>query len=107
MCGKRICLSRFMLLPPPPQKRRSNRQVKRKKYTEDLDIKITDDEDDEELDVTGPIKTEHLPAPEPPAPEPIPEGETLPSMQFFVVRRCRASLPKLASPGRPNQSKQP
>uniref|UniRef100_A0A670ZHB9 Uncharacterized protein n=1 Tax=Pseudonaja textilis TaxID=8673 RepID=A0A670ZHB9_PSETE len=66
------------------QKRRSNRQVKRKKYTEDLDIKITDDEDDEELDVTGPIKTEHPPAPEPPAPDPIPEGETLPSMQFFV-----------------------
>ncbi|XP_015275945.1 PREDICTED: chromodomain-helicase-DNA-binding protein 8 [Gekko japonicus] len=66
------------------QKRRSNRQVKRKKYTEDLDIKITDDEDDEELDVTGPIKTEQPPAPEPPAPEPIPEGETMPSMQFFV-----------------------
>ncbi|KAM6450952.1 chromodomain-helicase-DNA-binding protein 8 isoform 1-T3 [Liasis olivaceus] len=66
------------------QKRRSNRQVKRKKYTEDLDIKITDDEEDEELDVTGPIKTEQPPAPEPPAPEPIPEGETLPSMQFFV-----------------------
>ncbi|XP_042329104.1 chromodomain-helicase-DNA-binding protein 8 isoform X4 [Sceloporus undulatus] len=66
------------------QKRRSNRQVKRKKYTEDLDIKITDDEEDEELDVTGPVKTEQPPAPEPPAPEPIPEGETLPSMQFFV-----------------------
>ncbi|XP_029139800.1 chromodomain-helicase-DNA-binding protein 8 [Protobothrops mucrosquamatus] len=66
------------------QKRRSNRQVKRKKYTEDLDIKITDDEEDEELDVMGPIKTEQPPAPEPPAPEPIPEGETLPSMQFFV-----------------------
>ncbi|XP_062993880.1 chromodomain-helicase-DNA-binding protein 8 isoform X6 [Elgaria multicarinata webbii] len=66
------------------QKRRSNRQVKRKKYTEDLDIKITDDEEDEELDVTGPIKAEQPPAPEPPAPEPIPEGETLPSMQFFV-----------------------
>uniref|UniRef100_A0A670ZIH1 Uncharacterized protein n=1 Tax=Pseudonaja textilis TaxID=8673 RepID=A0A670ZIH1_PSETE len=65
------------------QKRRSNRQVKRKKYTEDLDIKITDDED-EELDVTGPIKTEQPPAPEPLAPEPTPEGETLPSMQFFV-----------------------
>uniref|UniRef100_A0A4W4GPK3 DNA helicase n=1 Tax=Electrophorus electricus TaxID=8005 RepID=A0A4W4GPK3_ELEEL len=28
------------------QMRRSNRQVKRKKYTEDLDIKITDDEED-------------------------------------------------------------
>ncbi|XP_064201992.1 chromodomain-helicase-DNA-binding protein 8 isoform X2 [Anguilla rostrata] len=37
------------------QKRRSNRQVKRKKYTEDLDIKITDDEDEqeEEVDVTS------------------------------------------------------
>ena len=82
--------------PPPPQnphplaslplqKRRSNRQVKRKKYTEDLDIKITDDEEDEELDVTGPVRSEQPPAPQPPAPEPEPEGETLPSMQFFVV----------------------
>uniref|UniRef100_A0A8C1N863 Chromodomain helicase DNA binding protein 8 n=1 Tax=Cyprinus carpio TaxID=7962 RepID=A0A8C1N863_CYPCA len=37
-----------------PPKRRSNRQVKRKKYTEDLDIKITDDEDemDADIDVT-------------------------------------------------------
>ncbi|XP_068524883.1 LOW QUALITY PROTEIN: chromodomain-helicase-DNA-binding protein 8, partial [Anas acuta] len=66
------------------QKRRSNRQVKRKKYTEDLDIKITDDEEDEELDVTGPPRPEQPPAPQPPAPEPEPEGETLPSMQFFV-----------------------
>ncbi|XP_041659897.1 chromodomain-helicase-DNA-binding protein 8 isoform X2 [Cheilinus undulatus] len=33
--------------------RRSNRVVKRKKYTEDLDIKITDDEDEQEdIDVT-------------------------------------------------------
>lgn len=64
-----------------PQKRRSNRQVKRKKYTEDLDIKITDDEEEEEVDVTGPIKTEPI------LPEPVqePDGETLPSMQFFVV----------------------
>uniref|UniRef100_A0A8C4LU13 Chromodomain helicase DNA binding protein 8 n=1 Tax=Equus asinus asinus TaxID=83772 RepID=A0A8C4LU13_EQUAS len=62
------------------QKRRSNRQVKRKKYTEDLDIKITDDEEEEEVDVTGPIKTEPI------LPEPVqePDGETLPSMQFFV-----------------------
>ncbi|XP_010001731.1 PREDICTED: chromodomain-helicase-DNA-binding protein 8-like [Chaetura pelagica] len=66
------------------QKRRSNRQVKRKKYTEDLDIKITDDEEDEELDVTGPIRPEQPPIPQPPIPEPEPEGETLPSMQFFV-----------------------
>uniref|UniRef100_A0A8C0HAR8 Chromodomain helicase DNA binding protein 8 n=1 Tax=Chelonoidis abingdonii TaxID=106734 RepID=A0A8C0HAR8_CHEAB len=64
------------------QKRRSNRQVKRKKYTEDLDIKITDDEEDEELDVTGPVRLEQPPVPQLPAPEP--EGETLPSMQFFV-----------------------
>ncbi|XP_010726410.3 36.4 kDa proline-rich protein-like, partial [Meleagris gallopavo] len=71
-------------LPSLPQKRRSNRQVKRKKYTEDLDIKITDDEEDEELDVTGPVRSEQPPAPQPPAPEPEPEGETLPSMQFFV-----------------------
>uniref|UniRef100_A0A8C8EVK4 DNA helicase n=1 Tax=Oncorhynchus tshawytscha TaxID=74940 RepID=A0A8C8EVK4_ONCTS len=34
-------------------KRRSNRQVKRKKYTEDLDIKITDDEDEPEEDLMG------------------------------------------------------
>uniref|UniRef100_A0A8C1AJ22 Chromodomain helicase DNA binding protein 8 n=1 Tax=Cyprinus carpio carpio TaxID=630221 RepID=A0A8C1AJ22_CYPCA len=33
------------------KKRRSNRQVKRKKYTEDLDIKITDDEDEMDADV--------------------------------------------------------
>ncbi|XP_009693029.1 PREDICTED: chromodomain-helicase-DNA-binding protein 8, partial [Cariama cristata] len=66
------------------QKRRSNRQVKRKKYTEDLDIKITDDEEDEELDVTGPVRPEQPPVPQPPVLEPEPEGETLPSMQFFV-----------------------
>ncbi|XP_011484855.1 chromodomain-helicase-DNA-binding protein 8 isoform X1 [Oryzias latipes] len=44
------------LSPPSPvaldddmiMKRRSNRVVKRKKYTEDLDIKITDDEDEQE-----------------------------------------------------------
>uniref|UniRef100_A0A8C4YKM8 Chromodomain helicase DNA binding protein 8 n=1 Tax=Gopherus evgoodei TaxID=1825980 RepID=A0A8C4YKM8_9SAUR len=41
-----VSLTRALLLHP--QKRRSNRQVKRKKYTEDLDIKITDDEEDEE-----------------------------------------------------------
>ncbi|KAM4808492.1 chromodomain-helicase-DNA-binding protein 8 [Rhinophrynus dorsalis] len=63
------------------QKRRSNRQVKRKKYTEDLDIKITDDEDDEEVDVTGPVKAEPVLLPEPVA---VPDSEMLPSMQFFV-----------------------
>ncbi|KAM9329392.1 chromodomain-helicase-DNA-binding protein 8 [Gastrophryne carolinensis] len=63
------------------QKRRSNRQVKRKKYTEDLDIKITDDEDDEEVDVTGPIKSEPVFLPEP---IPIPDSEMAPSLQFFV-----------------------
>ena len=40
-----------------------------------------DDEEEEEVDVTGPIKTEPI------LPEPVqePDGETLPSMQFFVV----------------------
>ncbi|XP_029435998.1 chromodomain-helicase-DNA-binding protein 8 isoform X2 [Rhinatrema bivittatum] len=61
------------------QKRRSNRQVKRKKYTEDLDIRITDDEEEEEVDVTGPVRPEPLLLPEVP-----PESEVLPSMQFFV-----------------------
>ncbi|XP_066460027.1 chromodomain-helicase-DNA-binding protein 8 isoform X2 [Eleutherodactylus coqui] len=63
------------------QKRRSNRQVKRKKYTEDLDIKITDDEDDEEVDVTGPVKSEPVLLPEP---IPLLDSEAVPSMQFFV-----------------------
>lgn len=63
------------------QKRRSNRQVKRKKYTEDLDIKITDDEDDEEVDVTGPVKSEPVFLPEP---IPLLDNESVPSMQFFV-----------------------
>uniref|UniRef100_A0A7N8WU68 Chromodomain helicase DNA binding protein 8 n=1 Tax=Mastacembelus armatus TaxID=205130 RepID=A0A7N8WU68_9TELE len=58
-------------------KRRSNRVVKRKKYTEDLDIKITDDEDEQEdVDVTttaAALKQEmEL------------DGDGLPSMQFFV-----------------------
>uniref|UniRef100_A0A7N8WWE1 Chromodomain helicase DNA binding protein 8 n=1 Tax=Mastacembelus armatus TaxID=205130 RepID=A0A7N8WWE1_9TELE len=55
-------------------KRRSNRVVKRKKYTEDLDIKITDDEDEQEdVDVTTTLKQEmEL------------DGDGLPSMQFFV-----------------------
>ncbi|XP_026229672.1 chromodomain-helicase-DNA-binding protein 8 isoform X3 [Anabas testudineus] len=68
--------------------RRSNRVVKRKKYTEDLDIKITDDEDEQEdVDVTttaaavasisggtaAQLKQElEL------------DGDGLPSMQFFV-----------------------
>ncbi|XP_043913895.1 chromodomain-helicase-DNA-binding protein 8 [Protopterus annectens] len=61
------------------QKRRSNRQVIRKKYTEDLDIKITDDEDDD-VDVIGPVKVEH------PVIEHVQEvdAETAPSMQFFM-----------------------
>nr|XP_055057519.1 chromodomain-helicase-DNA-binding protein 8 isoform X1 [Misgurnus anguillicaudatus] len=68
------------------QKRRSNRQVKRKKYTEDLDIKITDDEDemDADVDVTTPaVSTLHV---QPMAGELQQEldGEGLPSMQFFV-----------------------
>ncbi|KAL0966321.1 hypothetical protein UPYG_G00293860 [Umbra pygmaea] len=74
-------------------KRRSNRQVKRKKYTEDLDIKITDDEDepDEDVDVTttsaiasvpggaaGQLRGEQLKQ------ELALDGDGLPSMQFFV-----------------------
>ncbi|KAF7706065.1 chromodomain-helicase-DNA-binding protein 8 isoform X1 [Silurus meridionalis] len=69
------------------QMRRSNRQVKRKKYTEDLDIKITDDEDEpgEDVDVTTPITiltTGHSQSMGPPFQEL--EGDGLPSMQFFV-----------------------
>ncbi|XP_023688336.2 chromodomain-helicase-DNA-binding protein 8 isoform X1 [Paramormyrops kingsleyae] len=75
------------------QKRRSNRQIKRKKYTEDLDIKITDDEDeqDEDVDVTstpmssgqvlalGSVAGQHLQQ------EFVAmDGDGLPSMQFFV-----------------------
>uniref|UniRef100_A0A8C7UF68 Chromodomain helicase DNA binding protein 8 n=1 Tax=Oncorhynchus mykiss TaxID=8022 RepID=A0A8C7UF68_ONCMY len=79
--------------PPPHQKRRSNRQVKRKKYTEDLDIKITDDEDEpeEDVDVTttaavasitggaaGQLMGEQLKQ------ELQLDGDGLSSMQFFV-----------------------
>ncbi|XP_072357655.1 chromodomain-helicase-DNA-binding protein 8-like isoform X4 [Scyliorhinus torazame] len=55
------------------QKRRSNRQVKRKKYTEDLDLKITDDED-EEVDVTGPAKIPTI----------VDVDASLQTMQLFV-----------------------
>uniref|UniRef100_A0A8C8INP8 Chromodomain-helicase-DNA-binding protein 8 n=1 Tax=Oncorhynchus tshawytscha TaxID=74940 RepID=A0A8C8INP8_ONCTS len=75
--------------------RRSNRQVKRKKYTEDLDIKITDDEDEPEEDVdvtttttaavasitggaTGQLMGEQLKQ------ELQLDGDSLSSMQFFV-----------------------
>uniref|UniRef100_A0A8C5C9X9 Chromodomain helicase DNA binding protein 8 n=1 Tax=Gadus morhua TaxID=8049 RepID=A0A8C5C9X9_GADMO len=58
--------------------RRSNRVVKRKKYTEDLDIKITDDEDEQEdVDITttttavASISVEL-------------DADGQPSMQFFV-----------------------
>lgn len=75
------------------QMRRSNRQVKRKKYTEDLDIKITDDEDEpgEEIDVITPaaiIPTGHSQSTGTTFQEL--EGDGLPSMQFFVVtfRAC-------------------
>ncbi|XP_036375367.1 chromodomain-helicase-DNA-binding protein 8-like [Megalops cyprinoides] len=69
------------------QKRRSNRQVKRKKYTEDLDIKITDDEDEqeEEVDVTttaGVMGQEQLMGEQ--LQELSADGDGLPSMQFFV-----------------------
>uniref|UniRef100_A0A7N8WRH1 Chromodomain helicase DNA binding protein 8 n=1 Tax=Mastacembelus armatus TaxID=205130 RepID=A0A7N8WRH1_9TELE len=57
------------------QKRRSNRVVKRKKYTEDLDIKITDDEDEQEdVDVTTTALKQEMEL----------DGDGLPSMQFFV-----------------------
>lgn len=69
--------------------RRSNRQVKRKKYTEDLDIKITDDEDEpgEDIDVTTPaviVSTGHSQSMGTTF-EAL-EGDGLPSMQFFVVK---------------------
>lgn len=68
--------------------RRSNRQVKRKKYTEDLDIKITDDEDEpvEEVDVITPaaiLPTGHSQSMGTTFQEL--EDDGLPSMQFFVV----------------------
>ncbi|XP_072544368.1 chromodomain-helicase-DNA-binding protein 8 [Salminus brasiliensis] len=71
------------------QMRRSNRQVKRKKYTEDLDIKITDDEDeqDEDVDVTTPaVLTTTTTTHTQPAGAELQEldGDGLPSMQFFV-----------------------
>ncbi|XP_057189568.1 chromodomain-helicase-DNA-binding protein 8 isoform X2 [Triplophysa rosa] len=69
------------------QKRRSNRQVKRKKYTEDLDIKITDDEDemDADVDVTTPVVStvSHAQAMGGELQQEL-DGDGLPSMQFFV-----------------------
>uniref|UniRef100_A0A7N8XY32 Chromodomain helicase DNA binding protein 8 n=1 Tax=Mastacembelus armatus TaxID=205130 RepID=A0A7N8XY32_9TELE len=63
------------LSPASPAKRRSNRVVKRKKYTEDLDIKITDDEDEQEdVDVTTTALKQEMEL----------DGDGLPSMQFFV-----------------------
>ncbi|XP_056334959.1 chromodomain-helicase-DNA-binding protein 8 isoform X2 [Danio aesculapii] len=69
------------------QKRRSNRQVKRKKYTEDLDIKITDDEDELDADVdvtTTPMPTVGHVQPLGAELPPELDGDGLPSMQFFV-----------------------
>ncbi|KTF78871.1 hypothetical protein cypCar_00020442 [Cyprinus carpio] len=70
------------------QKRRSNRQVKRKKYTEDLDIKITDDEDEMDADVdvtTTPVSSAgHLQSMGAELHQEL-DGDGLPSMQFFVV----------------------
>ncbi|XP_039510570.1 chromodomain-helicase-DNA-binding protein 8 isoform X1 [Pimephales promelas] len=69
------------------QKRRSNRQVKRKKYTEDLDIKITDDEDDMDADVdvtTTPVSAPgHVQSLGVELQQEL-DGDGLPSMQFFV-----------------------
>lgn len=47
-----IFLSLFICLPSPLQKRRSGRQVKRRKYNEDLDFKVVDD-DGETIAVLG------------------------------------------------------
>ncbi|KAL4657212.1 chromodomain-helicase-DNA-binding protein 8-like isoform X1 [Arapaima gigas] len=73
------------------QKRRSNRQIKRKKYTEDLDIKITDDEDEqeEEVDVTTTMAAALGVRQGQSVGEELQEyagvdGDGLPSMQFFV-----------------------
>uniref|UniRef100_A0A671S501 Chromodomain-helicase-DNA-binding protein 8-like n=1 Tax=Sinocyclocheilus anshuiensis TaxID=1608454 RepID=A0A671S501_9TELE len=68
------------------QKRRSNRQVKRKKYTEDLDIKITDDEDEMDIDVTtAPVSgAGYLQSMGAELQHEL-DGDGLPSMQFFVV----------------------
>uniref|UniRef100_A0A672KZZ6 Chromodomain-helicase-DNA-binding protein 8 n=1 Tax=Sinocyclocheilus grahami TaxID=75366 RepID=A0A672KZZ6_SINGR len=67
------------------QKRRSNRQVKRKKYTEDLDIKITDDEDEIDIDVTtAPVSgAGYLQSMGAELQHEL-DGDGLPSMQFFV-----------------------
>uniref|UniRef100_A0A673J4C6 Chromodomain-helicase-DNA-binding protein 8 n=1 Tax=Sinocyclocheilus rhinocerous TaxID=307959 RepID=A0A673J4C6_9TELE len=70
-----------------PPKRRSNRQVKRKKYTEDLDIKITDDEDEIDADIdvtTTPVSSAgHLQSMGAELHQEL-DGDGLPSMQFFV-----------------------
>nr|XP_020460157.1 chromodomain-helicase-DNA-binding protein 8-like isoform X2 [Monopterus albus] len=69
-------------------KRRSNRVVKRKKYTEDLDIKITDDEDEQEdVDVTTTAAAVASISGGSAAQfkqEMELDGDGLPSMQFFV-----------------------
>ena len=71
------------------QKRRSNRVVKRKKYTEDLDIKITDDEDEQEdVDVTTTAAAVASISGNTAAQlkqEMELDGDGQPSMQFFVV----------------------
>ncbi|KAM4728449.1 chromodomain-helicase-DNA-binding protein 8 isoform 2-T2 [Anableps anableps] len=68
--------------------RRSNRVVKRKKYTEDLDIKITDDEDEQEdVDVTttaAAVASISGGAAAQLKQEVELDGDGLPSMQFFV-----------------------
>uniref|UniRef100_A0A8C2EJJ6 Chromodomain helicase DNA binding protein 8 n=1 Tax=Cyprinus carpio TaxID=7962 RepID=A0A8C2EJJ6_CYPCA len=67
--------------------RRSNRQVKRKKYTEDLDIKITDDEDEMDADIdvtTAPVSgAGYLQSMGAELRQEL-DGDGLPSMQFFV-----------------------
>lgn len=83
------------MIPFSRQKRRSNRQVKRKKYTEDLDIKITDDEDEMDADVdvtTTPVSAAgHVQSMGAELQQEL-DGDGLPSMQFFVVRQRTSHL---------------
>lgn len=86
-----LCVITLLLLTIPcsGQKRRSNRVVKRKKYTEDLDIKITDDEDEQEdVDVTttaAAVASISGGAAAQLKQEVELDGNGQPSMQFFVV----------------------
>lgn len=56
-----MCASRHCLFSSCKQKRRSGRQVKRRKYNEDLDFKVVDD-DGETIAVLGAGRTSALSA---------------------------------------------